>query len=36
MMKTLNETFDLLDGHAIPKIGFGTWQAKDGAEQRML
>lgn len=31
-MPILTETFSLSSGHAIPKIGFGTWQIPEGAE----
>lgn len=31
-MSILTDTFPLASGHAIPKIGFGTWQIPDGSE----
>ena len=31
-MKILKETYTLSNGIIIPKIGFGTWQVKDGDE----
>ena len=31
-MNTLNETFTLNTGAAIPKIGFGTWQIPNGSD----
>lgn len=29
---TLTDTYTLANGVKIPKVGFGTWQSKDGAE----
>ena len=29
---SLTETYTLANGMTIPKVGFGTWQSKDGEE----
>jgi diketogulonate reductase-like aldo/keto reductase len=31
-MKTLHQSFELSNGVLLPKIGFGTWQVKNGEE----
>ena len=30
VLKSLSDVFTLRDGHAIPCVGFGTWQSQEG------